>query len=284
VTWILLGVWTILISFGIVSIGRPKWLTSFATRGRMEEAAMGRHLGDNAMKRGDLRRAIAEYRHSLEIYPEGTDIQTNLGIAYVKAGEFARGRSALQKAAAMEPTPQMRTLIALSLGDAAQCEKRMEEAIRYYGQAESLGARPDLVYQRLGLSYLAAGDLGRARSAFERSLEAQLDPEFPYRQMIDVARGGMSESSPQARRWAESAGSGNLTEKDWARFDSVTIRQMHETDPEIAKTHNHLGLISYRLGDRADAIRHFEKALAIWPDNADARRNLQALRAQGAAG
>ena len=65
---------------------------------------------------------------------------------------------------------------------------------------------------------------------------------------------------------------------DLARYDLEIVRRMQESDPEIAKTHNHLGLIHARLGNTGEAIKQFQRSLQIWPDNVDAKRNLQLLK------
>lgn len=61
VTWALLAIWALLITFGIVAMGNPAWLERLAREGEQGEADAFRHLGDNELKRGKPALAAAQY-------------------------------------------------------------------------------------------------------------------------------------------------------------------------------------------------------------------------------
>ena len=276
-TLVLAGIWAALIAFGLISISGPRWLERLSHRGMDSEAQAYRHLGDNELKNGNYALAAAQYLRSLEIHPDQPDVTVNLGIAYLKSGNRPAGKAALRRAAGLATTPRLRVVIAIHLGELSAKEGKAEEAARHYREALAVGARPGLAYQRLGALALERGDFAAAKEAFERVLQAQMDPEVPYAEMIQRTT-EQAEEDPDARRWLESIGGQGLAGSDWNRYDVESIEQMHATDPEIAKTHNHLGLIAYQMGDADGAIGHFETSLAIWPRNPDASRNLQIIR------
>lgn len=274
----LLVIWAVLLAFGVISMADPEWLETLARKGRDAEADAYKHLGDNELKKGNDALAIAQYMKALSISAEQPDVLLNLGIAYLRRGDLARAETSLRQASRLGPTSRVRPYLSLHLGESAELQNRQEEAIRYYEQALQEGGRPDLVYRKLGATYLAQKDYARAAEAFEKTLEAQTDPRLPYQQMLERTQEAAEQDSV-SRRWVESDGAQNPSEAEWGRYDRESIEVMHASDPEIAKTHNHLGLIDHLRGDRAGATRHFEQSLAIWPNNPDAARNLRILRA-----
>jgi tetratricopeptide (TPR) repeat protein len=282
VTWALLVIWAVLLTFGIVSMGNPDWLEKLARKGQKAEASAFQHLGDNELKKGNNALAIAQYVHALSIRAEQPGVYLNLGIAYLRQGDVVQGEAALRQASRLKPTARMRPFISLNLGEAAEMQHRNAEAIRCYEQALKEGGRPDLVYRKLGAVYLAQKEYARADESFTKALAAQVDPLLPYAKLRERTQEA-AEQDTLSRRWMESAGTQTLSEADWQRYDRESIEVMLATDHEIAKTHNHLGLIGHLRGDREGAMRHFEQSQAIWPGNPDATRNLRILRASGAA-
>jgi tetratricopeptide (TPR) repeat protein len=276
---VLLSAWAVLMTFGVIVVINPVELQRLSQGGQEAEAQACRLYGDNELKKGNVRLAISQYLHSLEIHANQPDVCVNLALAYLKTGNVRLAENALHQAAGLNPTAGLQAMISVHLGEVSEADGHPDEAIRHYEEALSLGARPDLVHQRLGTLYLGMGDLGHALDAFQRVLAEQSDSLRPYQEMLRRTE-ELAQEDPEAGRWLETAGRSELSQADWNRFDLKSIRQMQAIDPEIAKTHNHLGLILYRLGDRTAAIRHFEQSLAIWPRNTDAVRNLQIIRSE----
>ena len=282
VTWVLLVTWAALLTFGVVALGDPQWLADLAEKGRKTEAVAYLHLGDNELRKGNLGLAIAQYVHALSIQPDHPAVLLNLGLAYLRQGDVVRAEAALQQAARLETTARMKPFISMHLAEAAEKRNRPDEAILYCEQALRDGGRHELIYRQLGAIYLAQKDLVRAEDAFMKVLAAQSEPSLPYASMLDRTQELALEDSA-ASRWLATAGGGILSDADWQRYDRTMIEVMLARDPEIAKTHNHLGLIAHLRGDPAAARLHFEKSLSIWPDNTDAVRNLRIVRANAPA-
>ena len=279
ITWALLAIWAVLISFGLVSLTNPTWLDKLARTGQESESYAYKHYGDTEMKNGNFPFAVAQYQRALEIRPGQADVQVNLAIAYIRMGNLSQGRSALLEARQMGAAPGLERSISFYLGEISERENRPDEAVQHYLEALSQGARPAGVYQKLGAIRLAAQDYPGALEAFERVLAAQTDPGLPYRDMVRRIE-ETTEEELAAHRWLAKQPSAEISEEGWRHYDREAVNLMHASDPEIAKTHNHLGLIHYRMGNIDQAIAHFEQSLAIWPGNVDATRNLPILRAQ----
>ena len=116
-----------------------------------------------------------------------------------------------------------------------------------------------------------------AIQAYENTLSCQTDPCRQFLTMLNRGLQTYKEDTinlPIIERLASQA----ISIDNLDRYDLEIIHQLQQGDPEIAKTHNHLGFIQYRLGDIEAGIRHFEKSSQIWPGNADASKNLPLLR------
>ncbi|MFH2048726.1 MAG: hypothetical protein ABIJ12_04695, partial [bacterium] len=60
-------------------------------------------------------------------------------------------------------------------------------------------------------------------------------------------------------------------------YDLKIIQQQHQTDQEIAKTHNHLAYIQVQLENYSSARRHYLESLQIWPNNVDGQNGIAFL-------
>jgi Flp pilus assembly protein TadD len=56
-----------------------------------------------------------------------------------------------------------------------------------------------------------------------------------------------------------------------------------ELDPQNPRAHNNLGWVLLAIGNIEDAIRHFEKALELDPNDELARTNLNRARSMSSA-
>jgi tetratricopeptide (TPR) repeat protein len=276
-TWGLLFVWLVLMSFGIVSLADPEWLQELSRPGVEAEARAYKDYGDDALRRHDYGSAVAQYERSLEIKPGQVRVLLNLAIAYMHAGNAVRAAELLNSALQMESTDFIRGAVFYNYGELLERQGRRPEALDYYRQAVESGAEQDKVYRKLGSLYFDMQQYEKARDAFEKALAHQLDPCRSYRDMLYRSL-DIYESDTTYLPIIEERLAGHTTPDDLAPFDLELIRQLQQSDTEIAKTHNHLGVICAQLKDTAEAARHFRRSLEIWPGNTDATRNLALLQ------
>ncbi len=279
-TCLLLAVWLMLIGVGVLSAIHPDWLEEWSSLGATSEATAYKRYGDALLHQGEYSKAVAQYNRSLEIDPDRGSVMVNLAVAYRSLGMNDRSARMLQQALRLEG--DQHGLIAFNLGELAESSSELEKALEYYRQAVDGLIEQDLVYRKIGALLLQKGDYERALQAYERCLQAQTDNGLLYRQMLLRARHSFEGDSATCLIIRQHLNDG-LSGEALAAFDMTIIQRLRQNNPEIAKTHNHLGFIHYQLQNMESAREHFSRSLAIWPGNRDASSGLAAVSRMGGA-
>jgi tetratricopeptide (TPR) repeat protein len=273
-TWFLMLVWLVLISFGAISLTNPRWLQEWGHRGTQSESRAYKQYGDAFLHQGDYRRAIPQYQKALQITPQRVSVMINLAVAYMYAGFPQEADRLLKDASRLESN--RKDLIDFNLGELMERQGKTEEAIRYYRKA--IGSKVDqgLVYRKLGLLFLGAKRYQEALEAFEKTLTNQTDVDLSY---MDMLRRSLDayEDDTVTLPIIEAEFSRGVSTEDLAPYDLKIIRHLQQTDPEIAKTHNHIAYIQLQMKDYQSAASHYQRSLEIWPGNTDARKGIDYL-------
>jgi tetratricopeptide (TPR) repeat protein len=276
-TWFLLAVWTGLMIFAAISTVNPPWFRQLSRPGIEAEARNYVNYGDARLRAKQYKSAAAQYLRALEINPNQSTARVNLGTAYIQAGMPEQGAACLREVLEQPAGSRLKSTVYYNLGEMYEKLQRPDEALENYELAAAQGMRPDMVYKKIGMMRLALNRLEGAREAFERVLAAQLDPATAYREMLARSEDVLADMPEQlavlAKLRADFQGLDSL-----APFDLELIRQLQQTDREIAKTYNKIGYVSVQLNQLALAETRFEKSLEIWPGNLDAARNLESVR------
>ncbi len=276
-TWCLLILWVFLISFGAISLLNPAWLQELSRHGVEAESRDYKNFGDNFLLQGQFRLALGQYQRALEIKSDYADAAVNMAITYSRLGNHSQAIDLLLRS--LDFRDSHKDVIYCTLADVFHREKRLDEAIYYCLQAVDANPDDHIIHRKLGELYLELKDYEKAGEAFEKSLSIQTDIAYLYRKMLKESLSDYEDDSthsPAIRAMIDK----DITADDLAEYDLQIIRDAQESDPEIAKTHNHLGII-YAMQKKFDlAVEHFERSLRIWPGNVDATRNLKRLREQ----
>jgi protein O-GlcNAc transferase len=274
-TGVLLVVWAILMTFGMISLADPAWLRELSRRGIEAESEDQKNFGDNYLLNNDYLRAISCYQRALQIRPDYSDVMINMAIACSRSGRLAEAEELLRQALRVEGCRQ--AVAYFTLGEICENRGNIDEAVQYYLRASGSEIEPSEIYRKLGVIHFSKGEFERAKDAFEMLLACQTDPCSSYIFMLRYNRHLLDEA-PDEIEIIDKIIADGISRDDLRRYDIEIFRLLSDSDPEIAKTHNHLGVICDRLGRIDDAVEHFEKSLSIWPNNPDAVRNLQILR------
>ena len=275
ITSALLLIWIFLILFAFIAATEPSWLKNISQVGRADESRVMKDNGDAYLYQKNYTKAIAYYQRALEIKPDYTGALINMAIAYNYSGNGEQGIKILKTAINSE-TRQPGTIY-FNIAEVLKGQGKKQQAIEYYLKAINSEVKQELIYCNLGVLYYESNDYENALAAFLRALKIQTDPTTPYLNMIKI-RLAFSENDDADLAILEQMEGVGVRVEDLKDYDIKTIESINGSDPEIAKTHNFLGLIYARQGNFEEAQKQFELSMQIWPGNNDARNNLRALR------
>lgn len=271
-TWILLGIWLVLISFGAVSAINPPWLQEISSKGIDVEARGAKNAGDTLLRQRAYTRAIPLYQHALEIKPDYVGATVNLAIAYRQIGAVDKAEMLLRDK--LKEGEGRQGVIAFNLAELLEKQGKREEAFRYYGQTIGSSVRQDRVLTKLGTLLFEAGEYQRSLDAFMTALDFQTDPAAAYAHMLRRSLSTFEDDAVNLPIIEEQL-TRKLSAEELARYDLDIIERRQRADREIATTHTLIGAVHARLNDPRKAITHFESALRIAPENVDAANRLK---------
>jgi len=143
-------------------------------------------LGNAYSQSGRLSRAISAYEEALKEYPDYADCLNNLACAYIEKGDNLEKAEELINSA-LRTNPNGKVYYMDSLGLLRLKQKRYNDAEGIL--SETLNAADEkkdikaLIYYHLGLVYIDTGDLGRAKTVLEKSIE--LNPASEAREKLN---------------------------------------------------------------------------------------------------
>lgn len=219
-------------------------------------------LGTAAVRRGDLRQAVLQFRQALEIAPDAVQTRLDLAQALLDLGEMDSASQVLEdilwrEAASAEARVLLGT-IALQQGDAAKAREHFAAAVR--SQPQDARARLGLAnaYTRLSQTELA----GEAMSEFRRlrSHERQTR-QSDLRGYDDVAALGeeLAKVCMNASRIYHAQGRSADSERLW-RYAAAVDAANVDSRQALAWMHR-------QRGERAEAIELLRELAALEPAN-----------------
>jgi tetratricopeptide (TPR) repeat protein len=206
---------------------------------------------DTAMEegqKGNLTAAIADLKKLAVEYPNNDRIQSNLGSALAKAGQYEEAIPYYRKG--LEINPQFHEVYN-SLGVALMAVGRPDEAIAEFEKVLDVYADSADLQNNLGQALMQAGRLGEATQHFELAVRSK--PDFADAR-INLGCILLAGGKP----------------------DEAALQFGHAVDskPDSAEAHAYLGTaIYYGQGNIQDALAEWHKALALDPNQLVALRD-----------
>lgn len=209
------------------------------------------NMGNVYRLRGDLPRALEEYKRALAIRSHSKTL-ANLGATYRRLHQYPEAMEAYRKALEINPkNPEVSIglgLVSLELGKFTDARKSFERAIADDPRSEE-------AYVNLGAVAMREGKVGEAIEHYQKALEAN-----PY---FNQAHYNLAVAFVAAKRFEEAL-----------REYEATL----QGDPSLLAARINLGILQYNAGRRADALAQFRTVLWQDPNNAAAS---EALRQMG---
>ena len=210
------------------------------------------------VQEGEVDEAIKNYNKSLEINSESVEVLNNLGNALAKQGRYEEAAGHLKKALSLD---RGFAVTYYNLGNALSQMGRNDESAGYFREAVRLRPGDADAHYGLGLVLDRLEEYDEAVKNYERAIELKPDyAEAYYRLGVIFA---------------------NRQEIDKALEQLEKVLRIY---PEDAEMHCNVGILLVQKGRIDEAIEEFRTALRLAPGMTEAREELEALEASGAAG
>jgi type IV pilus assembly protein PilF len=199
-------------------------------------------MGVTYLEQRNLPMAMRELAKASELDPGNPEVDMALGLAYKARGEPAKAEEHLRKAIGKNPDyADARNNLGIVLAE----RKAWDPAIREFEAAAAnvMYATPERAYFNLGEAYRAKGDPANAEGAYRRALRAN-DRYAPAYIALAGVLGGQGK---------------------WNDAVSVLTRCV-DLLPDYAPGWMELGRAFLRLSRPADALKAFDKVLAVSSD------------------
>jgi len=205
-------------------------------------------LGGVYFARGELDKAIAEFRLALGLRPNSPYAHNDIGLVLTKMGQLDEAVDHFN--AAIHILPILPTAHC-NLGDALMKKGQTSDAIREF--EHELALQPDYAPARCNLAtaLLNQGQLNHAIAQYERTIELRPDYAEAY---YNLGNCYLQQGNP---------------EKAIEQYE-----QALKLSPRLVEARNNLATILCQKGEIDRAISELEEAIRIQPDNIDALNNL----------
>ncbi|MFO1258534.1 MAG: tetratricopeptide repeat protein [Gammaproteobacteria bacterium] len=215
--------------------------------------AFHNNLANTYKSIGDLTEAQKHYNQALSLKPNYPEAHNNLGNLLVQQGEIIAAVQHFQKALRINPD-------AIDAHyNLANCYLRLDrllEAVPHY--EATLRAWPNHIgaHHNLGITLTALKQFEQAKGHLEIVVNQEPDN-------VDALF-----------HFGIVCGSLHLLERSRALYETILILK-----PQHAEAHHNLATILLQLKDTKSALKHFEKAYQLMPENLTAAHMIKALKA-----
>ena len=221
-----------------------------------------------ASRPGDAVRALQNIVRS---FPDFARAHSDLGTLYYQSGEKQKAIAHYERAATISPE---NADFQKNLADYYYVEMaRAEDALKLYSKV--LQARPNDVETLMTAGHILVSlqRFEEADAYYRKVLE--IEPWNPaanenHHKLSQMGRGGNG-SRKAEDMYAEVTRLLDLGDQAGARRQ---LEKMLGVCPHFALAHNDLGVLCYQAGEKDQALRHYEEAVRLQPDNHTFQKNL----------
>jgi tetratricopeptide (TPR) repeat protein len=206
------------------------------------------NLGNDAIRQGNLEKAIHYFSEALRINASSADSRFNLGLALFKQGSYQKAIFQLKNAIDLKPENH---IFRNQLGAFYLETEKLDDALVNFEEAIRIKSDYEPAHMNLGNALAQQGRLQEAIEHYTAAL--QIEPDFAEaHNNLGIALARL----------------GRLMEARSHYLEALRIK------PDFAEAHNNLGIALARLGRLMEARSHYLEALRIKPDYAEAYNNL----------
>jgi len=272
ITYSLVCLWCLLITFGLISAANPPWLANISEPGKEVEARGQKLYGDLDLRNGNYNAAVSQYLGALETKPDFIDAAVNLAITYGKMGMNEQAIATLEEA--LSQKPEQPDVVYYNLAEIYEKTGKTDEALLYFYKASDTTPFPMHAFRKIGSLHVAREEYYSAINAFQLALENRLTMKNYYTGMLKSTE-RTSDNSLITLAAAAILEKG-VSDEDLAPYDNVVFEENLRHNEDISRIYNDIGFAYAKSGDLINAAPNFKTALDIWPENENAKNNLNA--------
>lgn len=209
---------------------------------RKKEADARMRMGVTYLDQRNLPMAMQELAKASKLDPGNPEVDMTLGLVYQARGDLSKAEECLRRAIDKKPDyADARNNLGIVLAE----RKAWDDAIREFEAAAAnvMYTTPERAYFNLGEAYRAKGDPANSEGAYRRALRAN-EQYAPAYIALSAVLGGQGK---------------------WKDAESVLTRCV-EVLPDYAPGWMELGRVYLRLSRPAEALKAFDKVLAVSSD------------------
>lgn len=215
--------------------------------------------------------ALRSLQNLVRSFPDFAGAHNDLGILFCEAGETDKASGHLERAVAIAPEdPEFKK----NLADFYHVRlSRTEDALKLY--LEVLQAKPNDVLTLMTAAHILVGlrRCEEARTYYRRALEIEpwnREAKENLARLPEPGCGRNPSVDPDAR-YSEIR---QLAEKGDAHVARSRLETLLADHPDHALAHNDLGVLCCQAGEKEKALRHYEEAARLVPQNHVFQKNL----------
>ncbi|HTV61373.1 MAG TPA: tetratricopeptide repeat protein, partial [Verrucomicrobiae bacterium] len=229
------------------------------------------NVGIVLAQKGQVGAAIIEYQKALAIAPNDAQAHCNLGLALSQKGQVDAAIVEYHKALAIDPNFAK---ACNNLGIALSRKGQVDAAIIEYHKALAIDPNLAKAYNNLGIALSRKGRVDAAIVEYQKALA--INPmDLEARTNLAVALAQQKEAPIASTSDDLYYNLGNDFAKK-GELDEAIIEYQKALaiNPDDVEARNNLGISDFRKGQVDEAIIQFQKVLAIQPGSAAAQNNL----------
>ncbi len=209
-------------------------------------------------EQGDIERAVADFRHAAQSWPEDATARYRFGVALLLTGDVAGAATELEAANRARPNS---ALILSALADVAMAREDATTALTLLQRAWELEPQAGQLAYKLAMAQRGLGNMAAAREWLDRQPDNSLAPSINDPLLLEVAR------TSRSARFHEMAAEWALARGDREQA-AAALRQAVELAPADAALRLRLSAVLGAAGQREEALAETRQALAVDADSA----------------
>ena len=252
-----------------------------------QQAAVVFHEGAEALQRGELREAEADFRKVIAMDPQSSAAHVNLGVTLMREKQWAAALEALQKADALRPG---QAGVQLNIGLVHYRQNQFAAAIPAFRAAVEEGATGQQAEYLLGLCYFFTAQYKAAVTSLAALWEAQ-ENNLNYLYVVSISASKSGDADLQKRAFDRMLAIGQdkpefhlYVGKAWLAEDSFAnalkeFGAAEAADPKMPMVHHFLGRTYLQQHEYLLAEAEFLRDIALEPEVASNYEDLGMLYA-----